>query len=61
MIKSPTTTLKEKHAFLILWSSSWAVRSAKRVLDLGCNTGFWSLCALDAGCDFMSRAFGHNR
>jgi predicted nicotinamide N-methyase len=23
----------------------------KRVLDLGCNAGFWSLCAIEAGCD----------
>jgi SAM-dependent methyltransferase len=25
----------------------------KRVLDLGCNAGFWSLCAVEAGCDFV--------
>jgi SAM-dependent methyltransferase len=25
----------------------------KRVLDLGCNAGFWSLKALEAGCDFV--------
>ena len=25
----------------------------KRVLDLGCNAGFWSLRALEAGCDFV--------
>ena len=25
----------------------------KRVLDLGCNAGFWSLAALDAGADFV--------
>ena len=25
----------------------------KRVLDLGCNAGFWSLCAAEAGCDFV--------
>ena len=25
----------------------------KRVLDLGCNAGFWSLCAIEAGCDFV--------
>ena len=23
----------------------------KRVLDLACNAGFWSLCAIEAGCD----------
>jgi 2-polyprenyl-3-methyl-5-hydroxy-6-metoxy-1,4-benzoquinol methylase len=25
----------------------------KRVLDLGCNAGFWSLKAIEAGCDFV--------
>lgn len=25
----------------------------KRVLDLGCNAGFWSLAAIEAGCDFV--------
>jgi len=25
----------------------------KRVLDLGCNAGFWSLCAVESGCDFV--------
>jgi SAM-dependent methyltransferase len=25
----------------------------KRVLDLGCNAGYWSLAAIDAGCDFV--------
>jgi tRNA (mo5U34)-methyltransferase len=25
----------------------------KRVLDLGCNAGFWSLCAIEAGCDYV--------
>lgn len=24
-----------------------------RVLDLGCNAGFWSLCAVEAGCEFV--------
>lgn len=27
--------------------------AGKRVLDLGCNAGFWSLLALEAGCDFV--------
>jgi tRNA (mo5U34)-methyltransferase len=26
--------------------------SGKRVLDLGCNAGYWSLRAVQAGCDF---------
>ena len=25
----------------------------KRVLDLGCNAGFWSLRAVEAGCDYV--------
>lgn len=25
----------------------------KRVLDLGCNAGFWSLNAVEAGCDYV--------
>ena len=27
--------------------------AGKRVLDLGCNAGFWSLCAIESGCDFV--------
>ncbi len=27
--------------------------SGKRVLDLGCNAGFWSLCAIESGCDYV--------
>jgi tRNA (mo5U34)-methyltransferase len=27
--------------------------AGKRVLDLACNAGFWSLCALQSGCDFV--------
>jgi SAM-dependent methyltransferase len=27
--------------------------AGKRVLDLGCNAGFWSLRAIEAGCDFV--------
>lgn len=27
--------------------------AGKRVLDLGCNAGFWSLAAVDAGADFV--------
>jgi SAM-dependent methyltransferase len=25
----------------------------RRVLDLGCNAGFWSLCAIEAGCEYV--------
>jgi tRNA (mo5U34)-methyltransferase len=27
--------------------------AGKRVLDVGCNAGFWSLCAIEAGADFV--------
>lgn len=27
--------------------------SGKRVLDLGCNAGFWSLCAIEHDCDYV--------
>jgi SAM-dependent methyltransferase len=27
--------------------------SGKRVLDLACNAGFFSLCAIESGCDFV--------
>ena len=27
--------------------------AGKRVLDLGCNAGFWSLCAIENGCDYV--------
>lgn len=27
--------------------------AGKRVLDLACNAGFWSLCAVESGCDFV--------
>jgi SAM-dependent methyltransferase len=25
----------------------------KRILDLACNAGFWSLCSTEAGCDYV--------
>ncbi len=28
--------------------------AGKRVLDLGCNAGWWSLLAIEAGCDFVA-------
>jgi SAM-dependent methyltransferase len=27
--------------------------SGKHVLDLGCNAGYWSLCAIEAGCNYV--------
>jgi tRNA (mo5U34)-methyltransferase len=32
-----------------------------RVLDLGCNQGFWSLCAIEAGCDYVLGIDGRQR
>lgn len=33
----------------------------KRVLDLACNQGFWSLCAIEAGCDYVLGIEGRQR
>ena len=32
--------------------------AGKRVLDLGCNAGFWSLSAIRAGCDYAAGVDG---
>jgi 2-polyprenyl-3-methyl-5-hydroxy-6-metoxy-1,4-benzoquinol methylase len=44
---------RKKHFFdpmVLLFGGSLA---GKRVLDLGCNAGFWSLCAIESGCDYV--------
>jgi tRNA (mo5U34)-methyltransferase len=35
--------------------------AGKRVLDLGCNAGFWSLAAAEAGCEFVLGIDGRAR
>jgi tRNA (mo5U34)-methyltransferase len=42
-----------RYFFTPLVDLSGGSLKGKRVLDLGCNAGFWSLKAIEAGCDFV--------
>ncbi len=44
---------RKKHFFDPLVALFGGSLEGKRVLDLGCNAGFWSLHAIEAGCDFV--------
>jgi tRNA (mo5U34)-methyltransferase len=44
---------RERYFFTPLVAHYGGSLEGKRVLDLGCNAGFWSLKALEAGCDFV--------
>jgi len=44
---------RERYFFTPLVDHYGGSLQGKRVLDLGCNAGFWSLKALEAGCDFV--------
>lgn len=44
---------RRRYAFDPLVRLSGGSLQGKRVLDLGCNAGFWSLAAIEAGCDFV--------
>jgi tRNA (mo5U34)-methyltransferase len=44
---------RERYFFDPLVAHYGGSLEGKRVLDLGCNAGFWSLKALEAGCDFV--------
>jgi SAM-dependent methyltransferase len=44
---------RERYFFTPLLTRFGGSLRGKRVLDLGCNAGFWSLRALEAGCDFV--------
>jgi len=44
---------RKKYFFDPLVTNLGGSLAGKRVLDLGCNAGFWSLCAAQAGCDFV--------
>jgi len=44
---------RKKHFFDPLVALLGGSLEGKRVLDLGCNAGFWSLHAIEAGCDFV--------
>src|SRR5919112_3827379 len=44
---------RKKHFFDPLVGLFGGSLEGKRLLDLGCNAGFWSLCAAQAGCDYV--------
>ena len=44
---------RKKYFFDPLVSWLGGSLKGKRVLDLGCNAGFWSLCAHQAGCEYV--------
>ena len=44
---------REKYFFTPLVSLSEGTLAGKRVLDLGCNAGYWSLKAIENGCDYL--------
>lgn len=51
---SPSRTL-ERRAYILdsLISSFGGSFKGKRILDIGCNAGYWSLSAIEAGADFV--------
>jgi len=44
---------RKKYFFSPLVQLCGGTLAGKRVLDLGCNAGYWSLAASDAGADFV--------
>lgn len=44
---------RKKYFFDPLVELSGGSLAGKRVLDLGCNAGFWSLLAIESGCDYI--------
>jgi tRNA (mo5U34)-methyltransferase len=44
---------RKKHFFDPLVGFFGSSLEGKRILDLGCYAGFWSLCAAQAGCDYV--------
>lgn len=44
---------REHYFFAPLLDLCGGTLAGKRVLDLGCNAGFWSLKAVEHGCDFV--------
>ncbi len=44
---------RRRYFFAPLLSTLGGSLEGRRVLDLGCNAGFWSLQAIDAGADFV--------
>jgi SAM-dependent methyltransferase len=44
---------RRRHVFRPVVDLLGGSLAGKRVLDLGCNAGFWSLCAVESGCDYV--------
>lgn len=44
---------RERYFFDPLVELAGGSLAGKRVLDLGCNAGYWSLRAIEAGCDYV--------
>lgn len=44
---------RRRHFFEPLLALAGGSLGGRRVLDLGCNAGFWSLAAIEAGADFV--------
>jgi tRNA (mo5U34)-methyltransferase len=44
---------RRRYFFEPLLEAAGGTLSGRRVLDLGCNAGFWSLQAIEAGADFV--------
>jgi tRNA (mo5U34)-methyltransferase len=46
-------TQRRRTFFAPLVAACGGSLSGRRVLDLGCNAGYWALCAIEAGADFV--------
>jgi len=51
--RKPPTSSDVRTSSTVCSRSSVATLSGRRVLDLGCNAGYWSLQAINAGADFV--------
>jgi predicted RNA methylase len=51
--KAEWQNLRAAHFMRPLVEHYGGTLEGKRVLDLGCNAGFFSLTAIEAGCDFV--------
>lgn len=52
---------RRKYFFDPLVESMGSSLKGKRILDLGCNAGFWSLLCIEAGCDSIVGIDGRKR
>jgi tRNA (mo5U34)-methyltransferase len=54
-------TQRKRYFFDPLVSLFGGSLAGKRILDLGCNAGFWSLLAVENGCDFVQGIDGRQK